>query len=138
MGLMMAFSVIAAEADSSVDNHPMYQPYPQNLAQQYQVYQSPPQSSPNLMDNISDRAINMFLDHGITGLVLLILGWWYYQRQKKWDEESSAMRKELMEYVKADQTSDYDMMKRIDNSKQELKEQMMSMKDEILREISRR
>lgn len=134
----MAFSVIAAEADNVVDNHPLYA---QNLQQQYQFYQQPyiqPAPQPSLMDDISDRAINMFLDHGITGLVLLILGWWYYQRQQKWDEESSIMRKELMEYVKADQTSDYDMMQRIDNSKQELKDIMMQMKDEILREINRK
>jgi hypothetical protein len=88
--------------------------------------------------DIQDRAVAMFLDHGITGLVLLILGWWYYQRQKRWDEESAGMRRELLEYVKADQTSDYEMMNRIDTSKQELKELIHQVKEEIMREIDRR
>jgi len=114
-------------ADKDMDGQYYYQTPPPP------VYSQLPEST-----DVTDRAVAMFLDHGITGLVLLILGWWYYQRQKRWDEESAEMRKELLEYVKADQTSDYDMMKRIDSAKTELKEQMMLMKDEILRELVRK
>jgi hypothetical protein len=127
LGLVMLFSSVVY-ADEEMNRKLYYQPQPQQLyATQL------PEST-----DIQDRAVAMFLDHGITGLVLLILGWWYYQRQKRWDEESAEMRKELLEYVKADQTSDYDMMSRIDTSKQELKEIIYQMKDEILREINRR
>jgi len=79
----------------------------------------------------TDRAVGILLDHGITGLVLLILGWWYYKRQQQWDEESASMRKELMDYVKADQQSDYEMMAKIETHKNELKNEMHDLNQKI-------
>jgi hypothetical protein len=133
MSLVMTVStIVIANADKAMEEkYPLQTGYYQQVMPQ--TYSQLPDST-----DVADRAIAMFLDHGITGLVLLILGWWYYQRQKRWDEESAEMRKELLEYVKADQTSDYDMMNRIDSSKIELKELIQQAKDEILRELVRR
>ena len=74
-----------------------------------------------------NQAIQMLLNHGITGLILLILGWWYYKRQASWDKESAEMRKELMTYVKDDQESDYKFIQKLD----QLCDEVSRLRDEV-------
>lgn len=121
--------------------------YPQNPSEYNQIaqvsYQQPVQPQINNQASTelgaSDRAVGILLDHGITGLVLLILGWWYYKRQQQWDEESASMRKELMEYVKADQASDYEMMAKIGDMKEDIKREIHTLKEEMfMRTFERR
>lgn len=78
------------------------------------VYSSQYESSSFDDKSVSRRVIDIVLEHGLTGVVLLILAWWYSKRQTQWDIESKQMRQELLDYVKADQASDYEMMTRID------------------------
>ena len=87
--------------------------------------QPPPQvDSPK---DYINQAIQMLLNHGITGLILLILGWWYYKRQATWDKESAEMRKELMTYVKDDQESDYKFIQKLD----QLCDEVSRLRDEV-------
>ncbi len=74
-----------------------------------------------------NQAVQMLLNHGITGLILLILGWWYYKRQATWDKESAEMRKELMTYVKDDQESDYKFIQKLD----QLCDEVARLRDEV-------
>jgi hypothetical protein len=49
------------------------------------------------------------------------------------------MRKELLEYVKADQASDYEMMAKIGDMKEEIKREIHSLKEEMfMRTFERR
>ena len=133
VSLLLTLSVIlSVRADNLEKGYSDWNSNPSNRIN-YEYRNPPPPSQQNVNnENVTNRAVAMFLAHGITGLVLLILGRWYYQRQKRWDEESADMRRELLEYVKADQTSDYEMMKRIDDSKQELKDEMIKIREELM------
>lgn len=140
MLLMLPLLYGFAYADSALEYGELRYPYQIDSVAQYQApavppqYQSqpsqyiPPQAPTSLSQPVTtvqqsayDRSVNMLLDHGITGLVLFVLGIWYYKRQQAWDTESSSMRKELLEYVKADQTSDYDMMSKWQKNTDEVK-----------------
>jgi hypothetical protein len=139
MSLMMTFIFLfSLNADSLYPQNPSEYAQVAQLSYQQQLQpQVNNQASTEL--SASDRAVGILLDHGITGLVLLILGWWYYKRQQQWDEESASMRKELLEYVKADQASDYEMMAKIGDMKEEIKREIHSLKEEMfMRTFERR
>ena len=93
---------------------------------QHTVQHNSPPSMEGPQDYIN-QAIQMLLNHGITGLILLILGWWYYKRQANWDKESAEMRKELMTYVKDDQESDYKFIQKLD----QLCDEVSRLRDEV-------
>ena len=113
------------ESDSVAYEHrPQQRYYQQQQQYQQQNYQG--------IEDFSNKAIAMLLDHGVTGLILIVLGVWYYKRQQNWDSEAQNMRKELMEYVKADQISDYDMMRKWQDNTDELKK--LEMGQGIIRE----
>jgi len=101
---------------------------------EYAPRQAPP---PSTVNDVPDRIANMFLDQGVIGAMLLILGFWFYKTENQARVDRNAMNEKFEELIresfdKTDLIEVKTSIAAINQQMQNLEREIETLKDFVL------